>query len=303
MRRKEFRIKDMEVPKVEVETPKIPEVKTPEVEEVKKLHEKSLISRIIRRQKPVDVPLPTKEEIKEKIDRIFSLSELSQPSKILNAGAGVADSTSLLLAANRGNVLFGAGIAISELVAWAKNRSDTKAFSDARKIELSELDSYKSAIASKLKHELSTAEGERKDEIKKLIKETKKLFSDIKKESKKGMASAFGSRVEGFAGSIGALVSLPYYKPYADMVSNYLEGFIRSQPYQPPSFNPDPIIETIHLVSWVASYVVVSGFLSYGVDWIYEKVSGRSPERRMERKQELQERAEELLNKVSKLKP
>jgi|GEM_PF-4208758 len=279
--------------------PAIPKVETQSTE---KKHE-TLLHILRKKNLPADTPLPSPTELKEHINKLFSLSEQSQPSKMVNAGAGVADSASLLLAANRGNVLFGAGAVLSELIAWAKNK-DTKPFSDARKEELRELERCKSIINSKLKGQLSTAGEERKNEIKKLMKETEKLFSDIEKESKKGMASASGSRLEGFVGSIGALASLPLYKPYADMVSNYIEGFIRSQPYQPPSFHPEPIIEFIRFASWATSYLIASAFLTYGVDWVYDRISRESSlQSREERKQELQERAEKLLERVSKLKP
>lgn len=264
--------------------------------EIEAVGKKSIISRILRRRElPPDAPLPTKWELKEHIEKLFSLSEKSQPSKMLNAGAGVADSASLLLAANQGNVLFGAGAVVSELVAWAKNR-DKQPFSEARKRELSELEECKRAVMSKLKR------WGKDERVKELMKETEELFSDIEKYSKKGMTSALGSRLEGFAGSALALVSFPFYKPYADMVSSYLEAFIRSQPYQPPGFNPDPIVGAVYFASWFASYVVASGLLAYGVEWVRERISGRvDQEDREEMKKDLGRRAEALLDKINSL--
>jgi len=273
-------------------------------EEIRQVGERNLISRMFRRYEKnaqaTDVKLPTKEELAEHIDSIFSYSEDSQPSRTLNAGVGVVDSTSILFAAYTRNVLFG-GVAIaSELVAFARNRGK-KVYSEAVEEELSELKSYKHSMLSILKNELSNPKRDEK-EIKELIKRTNKLFSDIESRSKGGLTTALGSRLEGIAGSALAIpVSmhpLSPYKQFIDGASSWVDGFIHSFPVQIPPYT-ELLAAAADIGIRVATFVVASSLLTYGVDWLSNLIHRNSSfETREGKREELKDRAGKLLDEI-----
>lgn len=272
------------------------------------IYERNLISSIFRRQRdvqPAHVRLPTKEELAEHIDNIFSYSEDSQPSRTLNAGVGVADSTSILLAAYTRNVLFG-GVAIaSELVAFAKNRG-TKVYSEAVEEELSELKSHKDNMLSVLKNELSKTKKDEKKDIKELIKRTNKLFSDIESRSKEGLTTAFGSRLEGIAGSALAIpVSmhpLSPYKQFIDGASSWADGFIHSFPIQIPPYTELLAVAAdigIKLIAFVAASSLLTYGVDRGADWLSNLIHRNSSfETREGKREELKDRAGKLLDEI-----
>ncbi|MCX6775958.1 MAG: hypothetical protein NT130_03870 [Candidatus Micrarchaeota archaeon] len=272
--------------------------------DVEGMQRKKAISEIFRRKRANKQPpaeLPKKERIEECIENLFRHSERAQPSKNVNIGASVADSTALVLSAITGNPLIGLiVIPASETIALAKNWYDTNTASKLRKNDLSRLESMKENIISRLKDNKSES-----DEIEKLVDETKKLFSDIEHKSKEGLATVLGSRLEGFAGSASALaLGLTVLKPVSDWVSGMIDSFVLTQPIQPQPY-PAPLISyATNLIVKGVAYAVASYSISHIYNTAYNEVRRNSFTWKRElglEKDQLKERAGKLLEKIAKI--
>ena len=264
------------------------------------------ISQIFLRKRTNPQPpaeLPSKEELNERIDNIFKHSEKTQPSKKVNIGASVADSTSILLSSQASNGLIGLiGISASEIIAFMKNGYDRDAASKLRKYDLSKLESMEYDMLSNLQSiRVKKSEKGKVKEVEELIKETAKLFSDIEHKSKESLITALGSRVEGFAGSASALfLGLTVLKPAVDWVSSQIDLFAHLQPFQPPSYSPEFVFSILDFAAKGIMYVGASYTASYLWDLGYnELVRNRSAWKREFNRSQLKERAEELLDKIA----
>ncbi|QLJ52405.1 MAG: hypothetical protein Sv326_0230 [Candidatus Fermentimicrarchaeum limneticum] len=279
------------------------------------MHERTLISTLLRRSNAVsDTPLPTMQEINDHIEHLFMLSEDAQPSRAVNAGAGVSDVGFGALALNRGNVWFGIGVLATEFAAFVKNRGDSNSFKLARQVALEELEEDGSKIVSKLEYAISvTDDKSRKKELRKLVRETKELFSEIERRSKQSLTSVAGSRLEGIAGSVPGLLATIHpaspYKHLVDGVSSFAEGFIRGFPLQqvPPFLRqiipPYPYLEFAVAAADVAirgiAYIAASSVSTYILDWGIQKAHrDRSYETREGAEDLLKTNAGKLLDKV-----
>ena len=259
---------------------------------VEDIRRRSTISKYANKQPPAESR--RKREVWKCIDDLFEHSERAQPSKIANIGASVADSTALVLSAATGNAMISLiVIPVSELIVLAKNFYDSRTASKLRKKDLADLESIRKDTVSGLANKSESAEME---------KETNKLFSDIKQKSKEGMVTALGSRLEGFGGSVSALaLGLTAFRPALDWASGMIDYLVLAQPIQPPGYPAPLISSTIKLITGGVAYVAGSFIASNLVDSAYNGLRRnyytwtREPG-----KEELKERAAELLKKISK---
>lgn len=254
--------------------------------DLKGIQRKNAISKYANKQSSAKLQEEV-DECKKRIDKLFRHSEIAQPSKRVNIGASIADSTALLLSASTGNPLSLIVIPFSEIIALLKNQYDKNRASKLRKDDLSRLESMKQDIISRLKTN--------KHESRELVDETNKLFSDIEHKSKEDLATALRSRLEGFAGSASALLlGLAVSKPASDII----DTLVLAQPIQPQPYPAALISYATKLIVGGISYVVGSSIASYMLDAAYNKRRSSTSKRESEKNQ-LQERAEKLLKKIA----
>ena len=275
--------------------------------DIRGMQERNLISTILRRHTAArtDTPLPTMQEINEHIDHLFMLSEDAQPSRTVNAGAGISDLGFLALAANRANVWFGFGALATELVALAKNSSDSNSVKLARQVALEELEEDGSKIVSKLEYAISvTDDKSRRKELRKLIKETQELFYEIERRSKQGLTEVAASRAEGFvSGGLGLLATIhpaSPYKYFVDGVSGLASGLIHGFPLQlPPWTYADIASAAADIAIRGIAYIAASSAFTYIIDWSIQKLQrDRSYETREGVQDLLKANASELLDRI-----
>jgi hypothetical protein len=274
--------------------------------DLRDMRHRQVISEIFLRTRANRQPppeLPREGELDGCIDTLFERSKKDQPSKRVNIGASIADSTALVFSMSKSNFLIGLiGIPASEIITLWKNRHDIDTASKLRKNELSRLESMEDDIISRLSsmHADRTNKAEKKG-MKELSKETTKLFSDITHKSKEGLTTALGSRLEGFAGSASALfLGLTALKPVSDWVSGQIDSFVLTQQIQPQPYPAALIFYTANLIVKGLIYAGSSFAASYMWDAAYDTLHKNSAiwKRELEKKQ-LKERAGKLLEKIA----
>jgi hypothetical protein len=279
----------------------------PQIEsELRRAGLKTRIADIIRKRKTREAPdISTlkEEEINPHIDRLFIFSESAQPSRGLNTGAGIADSASLfLMRFNHPAAVLGlVGAVASEGISLLKNYTDTRHYSELRRSEREYLKEYESKLLSALKYKLShTKNDEQRNKIKELMRETDKLFSEIEKKSKEGLATALGSRLEGFIGSGAALILtyIPPLKMLVDWTSDYITNFMRAQPVQ---INPDAALIDIGVRVGYLAFVSILTTSAVSAAYELHRESNKSLASRKEERMRLDDRMEELLKRIQQV--
>ncbi|NYZ78779.1 hypothetical protein H0N99_01380 [Candidatus Micrarchaeota archaeon] len=272
--------------------------------ELRKAGIRTKISDFIKRRHTThEVQLPPKEEVEQSIESRFSFLDNAQPSKKLQCGAGIADSVSLYLMTFHNSVagLGLPGLIASESISLVKNYADNRHYSQLGKKELKFLKEYKSEIIDVLEGKLSGAKSEsQRREVKKLINETKNLFSDIEWKSKQNLNTVLGSRGEAFVGSAVAFgLNNTLFKPAVDWTSNYLNNFVRVMSPEGLAGNPySALIDVIVRAGWLVTTSAITTYLAYEA---HKDISKNSPARRDDAIHELKDRVEALYERIQEL--
>lgn len=250
------------------------------------------------------VRLPPEEEVERSIDLRFSHLDNAQPSKKLQCGAGIADSASLYLMTFNSSIagLGLPGLIASESISLAKNYKDNRQYSELARKELKFLKEYKSDITDVLKEKLSHAENERQSkEIKKLISETKSLFSDIEYKSKQNLNTVLGSRAEAYVGSAAALIlnNIPPLGWAVNWTSSQINTFVRVESIGGLAGNPYAVlVDAAVRVGWL---VVTSAITTSLIYEARKDISKNSPEQRDDAITELKDRVESIYKRIHDL--